>query len=416
MKRLFALWLGVIFVPSVPGLAETLPKPTGKYLLGVTYLSFVDEGRKEIFDPKQEAHREMTVKAWYPSDQRSVPEPYLLETEANFAAKYLQFPSTYKDLKTNSCRDLPVSSKENTYPVLIFSHGWGEHYSQNTILMEELASHGYIIFSIAHHYECKFSSYPDGRLIPIQMSNPRFQKIMKEQIGASAMGHFEKLRKAASDKERAQVFQDIRAALPTLMTETPKSWAEDTAFLIDRLETLNRENPLFQNKLDMDRIGVFGMSMGGLAASVVCATDKRVKAGINIDGAFPVASIDAKIQAPFMYLNSERYLGCGPLLTGQSTRDCYSLSVKGSDHYNFTDYSIFPVPMVRILLGPIEGKRTVEIMNMLIPAFFDKYLKEKRGIDLIEKAKAYPEIEIATKREANLEGEEHSPAQGPPPR
>lgn len=29
-------------------------------------------------------------------------------------------------------------------------------------------------------------------------------------------------------------------------------------------------------------------------------------------------------------------------------------------------------------------------------AFFDKYLKEKREIDLIEKAKAYPEIEIAT--------------------
>ena len=156
----------------------------------------------------------MTVKVWYPSDRRSDPEPYFLKAEADFVTKYLQFPLMYKDLKTNGGRDLPVSSKENRYPVLIFSHGWGEHYSQNTILMEELASHGYIVFSIAHHYECKFTSFPDGRLIYLELDNPRFQKIMKEQMSAFARGHFEKLKKAASDEEREQVFQEMIATLP----------------------------------------------------------------------------------------------------------------------------------------------------------------------------------------------------------
>jgi hypothetical protein len=37
-------------------------------------------------------------------------------------------------------------------------------------------------------------------------------------------------------------------------------------------------------------------------------------------------------------------------------------------------------------------------MNVIIPAFFDKYLKQKSEIDLIKKAKAYPEIEIATNK------------------
>ncbi|MBN2246460.1 MAG: hypothetical protein JW755_11520 [Candidatus Aminicenantes bacterium] len=83
-------------------------------------------------------------------------------------------------MKTNSSRDVPISSKEKKYPVLIFSHGWGEHYSQNTILMEELASHGYIVFSIAHHYECKFSSYPDGRFIYIEMDNPDPLPVFKQ--------------------------------------------------------------------------------------------------------------------------------------------------------------------------------------------------------------------------------------------
>jgi hypothetical protein len=401
MKRLLVLILCCIFFNTLHSQAETLPKSTGKHFVGVTYLSFIDEDRKEIFDSTQESQREITVKAWYPTDLQSDHEPYLLEAEANFVTKYLQFPLMYKELKTNAGRDLPVSSRENKYPVLIFSHGWGEHYSQNTILMEELASHGYIVFSIAHHYECKFSSYPDGRFIYIEMNNPRFQKMMKEQMNAYAIGHFEKLKNAASDEERAQVFLEMITAVPLILTESPKYWAEDIAFLIDRLEMMNEGDNLFQNKLDLDRIGVFGMSLGGLATSVICSTDKRVKAGINIDGAFVSTPLDGKYQVPFMFLNSKRYLGCGPLLVSQSTKDCYSLSVKDSDHYNFTDYSIYPVPSVRILLGPIDGKKTIEIMNVLIPAFFDQYLKDKKDIDLLKAASLYPEIEIASNIDFN---------------
>ncbi|MGB7295757.1 MAG: hypothetical protein WBC70_09230 [Candidatus Aminicenantales bacterium] len=396
MKCGFGVILCGIFFCSLHSQAETLPKPTGKHFVGVTYLSFIDDNRKEIFNSTQESDREITVKTWYPSDRQSAPEPYFLQAEAEFVTKYLQFPSSYKDLITNASRDVPVSSKENTYPVLIFSHGWGEHYSQNTILMEELASHGYVVFSIAHHYECKFSSFPDGRLVRIAMSNPRFQKMMREQMSPTAMGLFEKLKNAGSDEEREQVFLEMSRTLPMILTESPKYWAEDIAFLIGRLKIMNGEDNRFPNKLDLDRIGVFGMSLGGLATSVICATDGRIKAGVNIDGGFSSAAIKGKYQIPFMFINSKRYLGCGRLLTSQSANDCFSLSVKGSDHYNFMDYSIYPVPMVRFLLGPIDGQRTIEIMNVIIPAFFDKYLKEKPGIDLVEKAKTYSEIEIAT--------------------
>jgi len=366
------------------------------FAVGVTYFSFTDKNRKELFDDTGESNREFTVKTWYPADQKTSPEPYLLDAEANFVIKYLQYPPLYKDLKTNSSRDVPVSSKEKKYPVLIFSHGLGEHYSQNTILMEELASHGYIIFSIAHHYECKFSSYPDGRFIYIRMDNPRFQKIMKENMNAYAKSLFEKLENAISDEERLGVFQEMTTAVPIIITESPKYWADDISFLIDQLVIMNEEDDHFKNKLDLERIGVFGMSLGGLATSVICSRDKRVKAGVNLDGAFPVDSIYGKYQIPFLYLNSKRYLGCGPLLVSQSMRDCYSLTVRGSDHYNFTDYSIYPVPMVRLILGSIDGKRTIEIMNVIVLNFFEKYLREKQGIDLLSEAEKYPEIEAVT--------------------
>lgn len=395
MVKLLIPWLLLGLLSFAQGQPPTLPKPSGEYPTGVVYLSFVDESRKEIFDASGRSPREMTVKAWYPSDRQSDPEPYLLKAEAEFATKYLQFPSLYKDLMANSSRDLPVSSKESNYPVLIFSHGWGEHYSQNTILMEELASHGYIVFSIAHHYECKFSSFPDGRLIYIDMGNPRLQKMMKENMNPKGMELFDKLENAAGDEERVRIFLEMSKSAPTLLTESPKVWAEDIAFLIDRLNIMNGGDNRFQNRLDLDRIGVFGMSLGGLATSAICSTDRRIKAGINIDGAFFSSSLDGKYRIPFMFLNSKRYLGCGPLFTSRSEQDCYSLSVKGSDHYNFTDYSIYPVPMVRILLGPIDGKRTIEMMNVLIPAFFDKYLKGTGEIDLVKEAGKFPEIEIS---------------------
>jgi hypothetical protein len=35
-------------------------------------------------------------------------------------------------------------------------------------------------------------------------------------------------------------------------------------------------------------------------------------------------------------------------------------------------------------------------MNVIVLAFFDKYLMERQDIDLIKQAKVFPEIEIAT--------------------
>jgi hypothetical protein len=219
--------------------------------------------------------------------------------------------------------------------------------------------------------------------------------MMKENMDPKGMELFVRLENAAGDDERVQIFLEMSKSAPTILTESPKVWAEDIAFLIDRLKIMNGGDKRFQSKLDLDRIGVFGMSLGGLATSFVCSTDVRIKAGVNMDGAFPIAPLDGKHQIPFMFLNSKRYLGCGPLLISQSTQDCYSLSVKGSDHFNFTDYSIYPVPMFRILLGPIDGKRTIEMMNVLVPAFFDKYLKGTGEIDLVKEAGKYPEIEIS---------------------
>jgi hypothetical protein len=378
------------------GQTDTLPKPSGKYLTGITYLSFEDESRKELFDNTGQSHREITVKVWYPTDQTSNSEPYL--PNADFAIKYCLFPENFRDLKTNSGRDLPVSSGENTYPVLVFSHGWGEHYSQNSILMEELASHGYIVFSMAHHYESRYSVYPDGRIVHMDFNSKRFQKIWREQQDPRAMELHQQRYTASTDEERMELFREMERVLPTCLKESPKYWAEDISFFLNRLETVNKENIVFKDKLDLDRIGLFGMSMGGIATCEFCMADDRVKAGINIDGGLHCSLLDGELHLPFLFLNGKMFSGCGKLFTDKSTEDCYSLCVNNADHYSFTDYSVYQSPQVTPLLGTIEGRRAIEITNEIVLTFFDKYVKELPGADLIQAAKKYPEIEISANR------------------
>jgi len=396
MKHTFILLLLSSFFATGQSQTDSLPKPTGNYFVGVTYLSFVDNNRKELFDNSHQKNREIVVKAWYPADIRSDFETYLLHAESEFATTYLQFPEMFKTLRTNSSRDVPLSSKESEYPVLIFSHGWGEHYSQNSILMEELASHGYVVFSIAHLYECKFSSYPDGRFIYIDMNSHRLQKMMGEMANPEVLALLQKFSSASNDEERLQVFADMEKVLPTGLSESPKYWAEDISFFIDQIYGLNNENKFYKNKLNLDEIGVFGMSLGGFASNEVSMLDNRVKTCVNMDGGFHGLISKSEILVPTMFLNSNRYLGYGNIFTNRSKMDCYSFTVKNSDHFNFTDYSIYPVPSVQALLGSIDGAKTIEIMNVMVLNFFDKYLKEKDDIDLMKKAEWFSEIEAVT--------------------
>jgi hypothetical protein len=149
-------------------------------------------------------------------------------------------------------------------------------------------------------------------------------------------------------------------------------------------------------KLDTKRIGVFGMSMGGIATNEICIRDRRVRAGINIDGALYGSAINESIKTPYLFLNSQRYLGYGNLFTGRGTNDCYSVTVRNSDHYNFSDYALFPVTN-QSQIGTIDPKVPIQIMNNLVIMFFDKYIKMSGNTDLNLSCKKF-DVEFVTNK------------------
>jgi dienelactone hydrolase len=398
-SKWIAVLAAALFFTSVFGQASSLPKPTGRNFVGVTYLSFTDDQRIELFDNSQKSKREITVKAWYPADETSKPEPYLRNID--FAVKYLILPEAMRSLETNSALDIAISTNEEKYPVLVFSHGWGEQNSQNTILMEELASRGFIVFSVAHHYECKYSEYPDGKISYIDFSSLRFQKIMGEQQSPKAMELLVKLYGATTNEERMQVFHETADAMPMLFA-SPKYWTADLSFFLDQIDDINKTHVILKGRIDTDRIGALGMSLGGVVTSELCLHDPRVKAGLSMDGGLYGSLLAGQLDVPFMFLSGRRFAGCGPLFSDKSVKDCYAFAIKNADHYNFTDYALFPFPMIQFMLGAIDGKRSVEIVNTMVPYFFEKYLKGNKEIDLLKAAAKFPEMEVSS----NIIGEE----------
>ena len=317
-----------ITILSCNGQENQLPKPTGKYFVGVDYLSLCDSSRKELFDDNNNSYRNIAIKAWYPTNEKGDYSPYF--ENVDFVINNFNFPESYRNLLTNSCQGEPISKTENTFPVIIFSHGWGEHFSQNTILMEELASHGYVVFSLSHDFESKFSFYPDGNIVTLNTNSERFIQIMNEQQNPDAMELYNEMFNVNSDKSRMEIFVKTSNLMPTLLKESPKYWAQDIEFFINKLPNINKSNSTLKTKLNLEQIGVFGMSMGGIAANEVCTWNSKVKAGVNIDGGIYGSSIDTLINTPFMFINSQRYLGYGNLFVSKSSKDCYSITVRNN--------------------------------------------------------------------------------------
>lgn len=391
--RITVFCVGILLVLVSLGFSWAIPvfrlsAPSGRHQIGFIKWFLVDESREEILTSDPDDHREINLYVWYPADASGLTHTteYLGNSQivgkaitstvkgAGFFINYLRL------IRTHSFTDAPVSDGESCYPVLIFSHGYGAHALLNTVLMEELASHGFIVFSIGHTYESIIEVFPDGRQAwfsppPNSFDEETTQKLMKEAEELNdndlegRISFFRRFKELAS-MERSRIYV----------------WSADTRFVIDWLEKINNEdsrNPFYQ-KLDLNRLGVFGMSFGGAAAGQTYVEDRRVKAVIDIDGAPYGDLIEYPLKVPFMFMSSEQsailYNGLFTSVIDFLLMNCqeaaYDVSVMRSAHLNYTDASLWsPVLKYTGLVGKINGERMVAIVNTYATAFFEKHLK-----------------------------------------
>ena len=359
-----------------------LPAPTGPYAVGRMEYDWTDQSRTDPLAPRAGTKRELVVWAWYPATQESGAKvaPYLPPTWAQLSDQQhgrfgqLLFQRT-DSIQTHSVENAPLATPSARYPVLIFEPGLGNLPTQYTTLLEDFASHGYIIFAITPTYSSDVVVFPDGRVVE-----------------AAAAGN-------PSDASNAQ------AAGDRLVTV----WAQDVVFVMNQLDRLNATpGTMWSQRLNLTRLGVFGHSFGGATAAQVCQMDTRCKAGIDLDGALFGLVVQTGLEKPFLVIQSDRG-SCSTsscrsfqnevqaILRPIPSNERYSLSIKGTQHFNFSDYAVSFSPARALgLIGPIDGVRGLQIIRAYALAFFNTFLTQTPSPLLQGPTSAYPGVQFLT--------------------
>lgn len=373
-----------------------LPKPTGPLAIGTTSLGMLDSSRPEGFSPAADDRRELEVRAWYPATAAGNRPEALWGSDARLRAAVahaMLLPGFVFDhlaaVSTHSYAN--AEPLAGPHPVILFSHGYAQGFTaQNTALMEELASHGYAVFSIGHPHEASAVRFPDGRMV--EVNKPHVMRML--EVAKAQKDKFESVRSEAPPAERVRRVRELVAALGPL-NDSLRLWSADTRFVLDELVKLNAADsgsPL-AGKLDLSRVGVLGMSFGGATAGQVCLDDPRVKAGVNLDGTVYGDMVDRPLSTPFLFMQNPEGQAINRTLFERAQGPGWFMVVQGSRHFDFTDFPLV-TPIFRLLgfIGSVPGERMVHITNAYTLAFFDQQLRGQASPLLEGPSPDYPEV------------------------
>ena len=191
MKKIFLLILitFVGFQESTAGQKSrtVLPKPTGPYAVGSRYFYLTDKNRADLISPDPDDSRAISLQVWYPAEPGPADQLIVLN-DKKLIEGYVQEgaldPSILTEWAlepTHSFLKARPAKTETPFPVILYSASGV--INANTLLSEELASHGYIVFAIGHPYWCEFYFDVEGKTTPLDKSksNEYYKQLWKKE-------------------------------------------------------------------------------------------------------------------------------------------------------------------------------------------------------------------------------------------
>lgn len=357
-----------------PPVQLVLPPPSGPHALGTVTLHLSDRSRRDPWVAARPV-RELMVQLWYPARAATGPPraPWMTGQAAKvfqqtgyLLPEYARLPDTHARIGT------AADTRGGRRPVILYSHGHGQHRSSSTALVEELASHGYIVVTIDHTYDAGQVEFPGDRVEKYAM--PPFTAEDDDPVILKAV--------------------DVRVA--------------DTRFVLEELSrrVRDRRYPLphgLGHILDLSRIAMFGHSLGGATAASVMAAEPSIAAGANLDGSLFGPVVTKGLRKPFLLMsedadNKPSWPEIWPRLRGWRRH----LRLTGTRHFSYTDYETFmPQVAVRLgatdeqlaeFIGPLDGTRGIDLQRRFLLAYFDLHLRGRRARILEGPSLHYPEV------------------------
>lgn len=355
-----ALVLAALLAYAFP--VVTLPLTGGPYPVGTLSFSLRDTSRPELYSDAPDDVREVMVQFWYPAapgpdDEKAVVIENL-DIAAPALAPRLGLPSFLFGhinlVDTGVYQDALPARDGGPYPLLVFSHGLRGLRVQNSVLLRELASHGYVVASIDHTYGNVLTVFPDGRAV-------------------------------FYDGDLVFPEGETTVASVSRLVDT---WAADARFLLQEAATLSEGGYGLAGLIDLQRLGTLGHSTGAAAAVEVCAAEAACAAAVALDGWMePVddSIVAGGLGAPLLSLRAPEWLGPdntarGMELHRNSGESAHLITIPGTNHFDYTDIPLFsPFTTLLGLSGENDSEVVLAIINDYTRAFFDWHLKGERA-------------------------------------
>jgi predicted dienelactone hydrolase len=311
----------------------------------------------------------------------------------------------------------PAAVDRPRYPVLLFLEGATGFRQMNTFQVEHLVAHGYIVVAIDQPGAAAAVVFPDGHQAA-GLALMQFHALVSPSYMPGTMDPSPKGALLANGLLANGLLANGRAlddssVIPYL--------AKDVIFTLDRLAALNQSDPngILIGRLDLQRVGAFGVSLGGIVVGEACRLETRLRACLMMDAPMPMAVVKAGLQQPSMWITRdaasmrlERQRSGGwpdaeidahqtsmrAVYEGLSGAG-YFVRVPGMFHTNFTDVPLWtPLAPQLGLAGPIDQQRAHAIVNAYSLAFFDRHLLGRPSNLLDGSTSQYPEATFESRR------------------
>jgi dienelactone hydrolase len=310
--------------------------------------------------------RQYPVAPWLTQDEETTAEQL-----NGLPADLLRWPATHGHFGA------PVGRQPGGHPVVLFSHdSGGGHKSSTTMLAEELASRGYVVVTMAHPYDAELVQLPDGRIV-VRQERPDTVAMHTKEVGVRA--------------------GDVRFVLDSL-DEVKQGRNPDA-----ERRTLPRD---LAGALDLSAVGMYGNGMGGATTAAAMHADRRIKAGVTLDGTLYGPVVHDGLDRPLLFMGSQNHDGDASWASLWSRLRGWRLHLKlaGSGPASFTDdealvsqggsaIGLTPAA-IEDLIGTIDPDRAVAAERAYLCAFFDLHLRHRGSPLLRGPSPRYPEVQF----------------------